>query len=222
MIPSVVCCSSFFVTDGKSVDVPPPLQLSQTHFGEDMKTSEDREEDELERDVKEAHWMSPTEALPTEEPEMVEYYKMRDRHSSAGLFREEEFDEDKLHEMREREELEADKEEEAYYRHLAALNRVGDRVKLLLQTHKADVEGRQLLLEDLRDEDEKAHAYLVDLLQRIRDSSPDDEAARVAMEQELRAIDPYQGTRGNYDAAKEFEQLRSYSNDLLSLPAPER
>lgn len=152
--------------------------------------------------------------------DVVAYYKLSQEPEDSAVFRRREYDEEKMEAERVATEDDHQRQEDAYYSHLATLNRVGQAVKDLLDINPRHFESRDSVLHLLRYADEDALAFLRDLLARIAHCPPEENHKLLT---ELTALDPHAGSWRGYDALREFTRLKEHAlaMELDQAPPPE-
>jgi hypothetical protein len=141
------------------------------HSAEEAKPAAEVESDANLRVLKLEAGFGPDEPIVRNDPDVVEYYKLVDQHANAGLFREKEMDVNAEFAAKEREEIEADRAEDAYYATLAFNRRVGEAATLLAATNPERPGAAAKILADLESRDAKAAAALTDLVARVGESA---------------------------------------------------
>ena len=141
------------------------------HSAEENKSAAEVESDANLRVLKLEAGFGPDEPIVRNDPDVVEYYKLVNQHANAGLFREKEMDVNAEFAAKEREEIEADRAEDAYYATLAFNRRVGEAATLLAATNPDRPGAAAKILSDLEARDAKAAAALTDLVARVGESA---------------------------------------------------
>lgn len=200
--------------------------LATRHAAECAKTVQEVEYDTYLADWKAWMHMDAKEELPTVDPYMVQYYQLSRGQSVSqdqGLFREKEYDDGALRQAKLEAEVQSDLAEDEYYADLASLDRVGAAVAALAGTPVHMTVQRDDILTDLEHTDERAAAFMQDLLARAA-AAADDEAAAADVLDDLRSLDSNKDSlaRG-MDAELQLSQLAAHARTLKhGLPAMPR
>jgi hypothetical protein len=191
--------------------------LGARHAGEAAKSVADIDYDAYLAEWKSWMGMDAKEELPAVDPYMVQYYQLsRGQAVSAdqGLFRETEYDDASIRAARLAAEEASDAQENEYYADLASLDRVSVAVGLLARTSAEMTVQRDDILADLAHTDERAAAFLQDLMARAAQAGTDERAAAELLE-DLRSLDNSKDplARG-MDADVQLTQLAAHAATL--------
>jgi hypothetical protein len=161
--------------------------LGAVHAAEGAKGVEAVEEEEELRWAKIEGGYAPNTPVSTEDVDVVEYYKLTQKHANPGLWREEEKDVAGELARREAEEIAADRAEEAYHNAVARNKRVAEALGALVGTRADRPEAREAVLAALSRRDAEGAGMLQALMHRAAAASAAG-AAPLEQEEVLRAI----------------------------------
>ena len=161
--------------------------LSSVHCAQGAKGPEAVEEDEDLRWAKLEGGYAPNIPVSEEDADVIQYFKLTEKHANPGLWRDAETDVAAELARREAAEIAEDRAEEAYHNAVARNKRVAEALGALAATRADRPEAREEVLAALARRDAEGEGMLQALMQRATAASAPG-AQPLAKEEVLRAI----------------------------------
>jgi hypothetical protein len=141
-------------------------ELGAQHRAEGAKSAREVEEGEELRWAKIEGGYAPNTPVSTEDPDVIQYYKLTAKHANPGLWRETETDSGVEVARKEADEMAADRREEAHYNFLASKKRVAEALGALVVARPAVPAERESIMGNLERRDAEGASMLANLMQR--------------------------------------------------------
>ena len=161
--------------------------LGALHAAEGAKDTEAIEEDEDVRWAKIEAGFAPNTPVSVEDADVIQYYKLTEKHANPGLWRDTETDVGAELARREAGEIAADRAEEAYHNAVARNKRVAEALAALTATRADRPEARESVFAALEKRDAEGANMLAGLMARAAGAVAEG-APPLGKEEVLRAI----------------------------------
>jgi len=160
--------------------------LSRHHYGQSVKTVADIDREQDEKEIRESEGMEWDDPMPAEDPDVIKYHHLSYNPMDVSLFRETDFDEEKVRRTFEEEQAALEAEAEAEAEDLAVMEMVSDAVDQIVAALPHQHDG---IIARLREREPQAAEILEGMIGRVQKAKVDEAEAR-ALEKDIQEVEP--------------------------------